>query len=73
MVALDDHLGVEEGYRHELYSSGMNFGHRPRHSLLQPLLGLLLGLWSVLRKSRLIHSYDEIHERSTLLLDQANA
>jgi hypothetical protein len=27
----------------------------------------------VLRKSRLIHSYDAIHERSALLLDQVNA
>jgi hypothetical protein len=33
IVALDDHLGVEEGYHHELYSSGIDFGLH-RHSLL---------------------------------------
>jgi hypothetical protein len=34
-VAQDDQPGVEEGYHHELYSSGMDFGlHRPWHSLL---------------------------------------
>jgi hypothetical protein len=73
IAAADYHLGVEEGHYHDLSYSGMDFGlHWPRHSFIQPLIGLLLGLVNVHRYSRLILSDHAVHKSSDLLIDQVH-